>query len=111
MTMIDIDTSPLQAAREWRGISIVAAAMSSGLTLTQAEALETGDPAAFGSIDEMIASAVVYGASIGIGRDEATALLDRTVCRTGALVELPDVDAARAAMPVGGFSDAVQGRS
>ncbi|MEO6867404.1 MAG: LytR C-terminal domain-containing protein [Gaiellales bacterium] len=110
MTMIDLDTSPLQAAREWRGISTVAAAMSSGLTLAQAEALEEGDPSVFGSIDEMIASAVVYGASIGIGRDEATALLDRTVTRAGVQVQLPDV-AAEDPRPGGEFSGAVQERS
>jgi hypothetical protein len=62
MTMIDVDTSPLQAAREWRGIGLVAAAMNCGLPVAQAEALEEGDPSAFSSIDEMIAAAVVYGA-------------------------------------------------
>ena len=90
MTTISADTSPLQAAREWRGLSLVAAAMSSGLTLVQAEAIEAGDPTAFSSIDEMIASAVVYGATIGIGRDEAMALLDRTVCGSDLQVEFPD---------------------
>jgi len=115
MTMIDVDTSPLQAAREWRGISLVAAARNSGLLVAQAEALEEGEPGVFDSIDEMIAAAVVYGASIGIGRDEAMALLDRTVCRIGAQVELPDI----ATEPshgedhdeANGFSQAVQARS
>ena len=87
MTMIDVDTSPLQAAREWRGIGLVAAAMTSGLPMSQAEALEEGDPSAFESIDEMIAAAIVYGSSLGIGRDEAMALLDRTVTRTGVQVQ------------------------
>lgn len=106
--MIDVDTSPLQAAREWRGIGLVAAAMNCGLPVAQAEALEGGDPAAFATIDEMIAAAVVYGASIGIGRDEAMALLDRTVCRTGPQVALPDAPTAR---PNERFSDAVTERS
>ena len=109
MTMIDVDTSPLEAAREWRGIGLVAAAMHAGLPATQAEALEAGDPSAFGSIDEMIAAAVVYGSSIGIGRDEAVALLDRTVCGTGPRVELPSTDGAL--RPGAAFSGAVQERS
>ena len=111
MTMIDVDTSPLQAAREWRGIGLVAAAMNCGLPVAQAEALECGDPAAFSTIDEMIAAAVVYGSSIGIGRDEAMALLDRTVCRTGAQVNLPDADAALVGRPHEGFSETVHERS
>jgi hypothetical protein len=108
MTTIDVDTSPLQAAREWRGIGLVAVAMHSGLPVAQAEALEEGDPTAFGTIDEMIAAAVVYGASIGIGRDEAMALLDRTVTRSGSSVQLPAVPMAR---PNDAFSGAVQERS
>ncbi|MCW2920362.1 MAG: hypothetical protein JWL76_236 [Thermoleophilia bacterium] len=111
MTMIDVDTSPLQAAREWRGIGLVAAAMNCGLPVAQAEALETGDPAAFSTIDEMIAAAVVYGSSIGIGRDEAMALLDRTVCRTGAQVHLPDTEPANVARPHETFSETVHERS
>lgn len=111
MTMIDVDTSPLQAAREWRGIGLVAAAMTAGLPVSQAEALEDGDPSAFGSIDEMIAAAVVYGSTIGIGRDEAMALLDRTVCRIGARVELPDHPAAGGVAGGDGFSEAVHERS
>ncbi|MBC7462216.1 MAG: LytR C-terminal domain-containing protein [Thermoleophilia bacterium] len=108
MTMINVDTSPLQAAREWRGINLVSAALASGLPVAQAEALESGDPAAFDTIDEMIASAVVYGASLGIGRDEAMALLDRTVSGEGVQVELP---AALDARPGHGFSAAVRERS
>ncbi len=111
MTMIDVDTSPLQAAREWRGIGLVAAAMNCGLPVAQAEALETGDPAAFSTIDEMIAAAVVYGSSIGIGRDEAMALLDRTVCRTGAQVHLPDAEPVIVARPHEQFSGNVNERS
>jgi hypothetical protein len=107
MTTIDVDTSPLQAAREWRGIGLVAVAMNCGLPVAQAEALETGDPSAFDSIDEMIAAAVVYGASIGIGRDEAMALLDRTVGRSAPVVTVPDV----AARPNDAFTGAVQERS
>jgi len=106
MTKIDVDTSPLQAAREWRGIGLVAAALTSGLPVTCAEALETGNTAAFESIDEMIASAVMYGASLGIGRDEAMALLDRTVSHTGAQVELPEP-----VVGTGVFSSAVRERS
>jgi hypothetical protein len=110
MTMIDVDTSPLQAAREWRGIGLVHAALTSGLPVTQAEALEQGDVSQFSSVDEMIASAVVYGASLGIGRDEATALLDRTISGPSmqVQVDLPDAVDAPA---VGGFSDAVRERS
>lgn len=111
MTMIDVDTSPLQAAREWRGIGLVAAAMTSGLPMAQAEALEDGDHAAFDSIDEMIAAAIVYGSSLGIGRDEAVALLDRTVSRSGVQVQLPDPMPAERARPRAGFSEAVAGRS
>lgn len=107
MTLIDVDTSPLQAAREWRGIGLVAVAVNSGLPVVQAEALESGDPAAFDSIDEMIAAAVLYGASIGIGRDEAMALLDRTVGREAANVQIPD----SASRPNDGFSVAVAQRS
>jgi hypothetical protein len=107
MTTIDVDTSPLQAAREWRGIGLVAVAMNCGLPVAQAEALETGDPSAFDSIDEMIAAAVVYGASIGIGRDEAMALLDRTVGRSAPVVTVPDV----VARPNDAFTGAVQERS
>ena len=106
MTTINVDTSPLQAAREWRGIGLVQAALTSGMPVAQAEALESGDPDAFTSIDEMIASAVVYGASLGIGRDEAVALLDRTVSNQGAQVELPD-----APRPGSEFSSAVRERS
>jgi hypothetical protein len=109
MTMIDVDTSPLQAAREWRGIGLVAAAMNCGLPVAQAEALENGDPSAFSTIDEMIAAAVVYGSTIGIGRDEATALLDRTVCGTGAQVSLPDAEPV--ARPHETFSETVHERS
>ncbi|MCW2973550.1 MAG: hypothetical protein JWN72_1823 [Thermoleophilia bacterium] len=108
MTMINVDTSPLQAAREWRGINLVSAALASGLPVAQAEALESGDPAAFDTIDEMIASAVVYGASLGIGRDEAMALLDRTVSGEGVQVELPTAPDAR---PGHDFSTAVRERS
>lgn len=104
MTTIDVHTSPLQAAREWRGVSMVSAALNAGLTAAQVEALETGSVDEFASTDEMIAAAVVYGASLGIGRDEAMALLDRTVLGTGAEVELPDVAA-------GAFSNAVRERS
>ncbi|MCB0877979.1 MAG: LytR C-terminal domain-containing protein [Thermoleophilia bacterium] len=113
MTKIDLDTSPLQAAREWRGASLVSVAMNCGLPVAQAEALESGDPGAFDSVDEMIAAAVVYGASMGIGRDEAMALLDRTVGREAAVAELPDTPAtpATAARPNGAFSGAVQERS
>ena len=111
MTMIDVDTSPLQAAREWRGIGLVAAAMNSGLPVAQAEALEAGDPAAFSTIDEMIAAAVLYGSTIGIGRDEAMALLDRTVCRTGAQVNLPDAAPVIMARPHESFSETVHERS
>jgi hypothetical protein len=106
MTTINVDTSPLQAAREWRGIGLVQAALTSGMPVAQAEALESGDPDAFTTIDEMIASAVVYGASLGIGRDEAVALLDRTVSHQGARVELPD-----APRPGSEFSTAVRERS
>lgn len=118
MTIIDVDTSPLQAAREWRGISLIAAARSCGLTVAQAESLEAGDPSTFDTIDEMLAAAVVYGASIGIGRDEAVALMDRTSTGVGARAEVPDppavVDAddpAPAARPSGEFSQAVRERS
>lgn len=112
MTMIDVDTSPLQAAREWRGIGLVAAAMNCGLPVAQAEALEAGDPAAFSTIDEMIAAAVVYGSTIGIGRDEAMALLDRTVCRTGAQVVLPDAaEPVIMDRPLESFSETVHERS
>ena len=79
MTVIDVDVSSLRAAREWRGISIAVAARTSGLGLMQAEALEDGNIELFGSVDEMIAAAVLYGSSLGIGRDEAMALLDRTM--------------------------------
>lgn len=79
MSFTGVATSPLQAAREWRGVSLIVAARNSGLTLTQAEALEEGTLDAFRGIDEMIAAAVLYGASLGIGRDEALALLDRTI--------------------------------
>jgi hypothetical protein len=111
MTMIDVDTSPLQAAREWRGIGLVAAAMTSGLPMAQAEALEEGDTTAFSSIDEMIAAAIVYGSSLGIGRDEAVALFDRTMLRQGVQVELPDMTPPVPTRPSLGFSDAVQARS
>lgn len=106
MTTISVDTSPLQAAREWRGLGLVAAAMSSGLTVSQAEGLESGDPTAFASIDEMIAAAVVYGSTIGIGRDEAMALLDRTVCGGDLRVELPATEPTPT-----DFSGAVRERS
>jgi hypothetical protein len=108
MTMINVDTSPLQAAREWRGIGLVSAALTSGLPVAQAEALECGDPEAFDSIDEMIASAVVYGASLGIGRDEAVALLDRSMSSQDVSVELPEIAAER---PGAEFSSAVRERS
>jgi hypothetical protein len=72
-------TSPLQAAREWRAIPLVVAARASGLGVTKAEALEEGRVEAFASAREMIASAVLYASAMGIGRDEAMALLDRTV--------------------------------
>lgn len=117
MTTIDIDTSPLQAAREWRGTSLVAAALASGLTVRQAEALEAGDASEFDTLDAMIAAAVVYGATIGIGRDEALALLDRTAMRTGARVELPDAPTGSYAgeealtRPADEFSGAVRERS
>jgi hypothetical protein len=113
MTMIDVDTSPLQAAREWRGISLVAVAMNCGLPVAQAEALEDGDLTAFASVDEMIAAAVVYGASIGVGRDEAMALLDRTVTHgSGATAAVPDIDPVPADVrPNDAFSGAVQERS
>ena len=108
MTTIDVDTSPLEAAREWRGIGIVAAARTCGLHVAQAEALECGDLAAFASVDEMIAAAVVYGSSLGIGRDEAMALLDRTVSGRSVNVQVPDVPDDREA---DGFSTAVRERS
>jgi transcriptional regulator with XRE-family HTH domain len=78
MTRTHIETSSLRAAREWRGISLAEAARMSGLTMTQAEALEDGETGEFATTDEMIAAAVLYGSCLGIGRDEATALLDRT---------------------------------
>ncbi len=113
MTMIDVDTSPLQAAREWRGVGLVAVAMNCGLPVTQAEALEAGDSSAFDSVDEMLAAAVLYGASLGIGRDEAMALLDRTVGREAAIVNFPTVVSSDVhdQRPNGAFSGAVQGRS
>jgi hypothetical protein len=111
MTMIDVDTSPLQAAREWRGIGLVAVAMNCGLPVAQAEALEAGDSGAFDSVDEMIAAAVLYGSSLGIGRDEAMALLDRTVGREAAVVNFPNVVEQPLERPNGAFSGAVQERS
>jgi hypothetical protein len=110
MTTIDVDTSPLQAAREWRGIGLVAAALQSGLPVAQAEALEQGDTGQFQSIDEMIASAVVYGASLGIGRDEATALLDRTISGPSGQVEVRIADHDEPVSSLS-FSDAVRERS
>ncbi|MBC7643608.1 MAG: hypothetical protein H7123_00675 [Thermoleophilia bacterium] len=113
MTMIGVDTSPLQAAREWRGVSLAVAARTSGLALAQAEALEEGIADAFGSFDEMVASAVLYSATLGIGRDEAMALLDRTISSRGLEVELPSI--AQVDHPTGGstndFSQAVRTRS
>jgi hypothetical protein len=82
MTVIGEQVSSLRAAREWRGITLVAAARASGLGVLQAEALEQGQADQFASIDEMIAAAVLYGSSLGVGRDEAMALLDRTMTRT-----------------------------
>lgn len=123
MTIIDSETSPLQAAREWRGIGIVAAARSCGLTLAQAEALEAGETEAFESIDEMLAAAVLYGSSIGIGRDEAIALMDRAAAvAEDVRVDVPiapatapgadgDDESAVWQRPVAGFSDAVQARA
>ncbi len=113
MTKIDLDTSPLQAAREWRGASLVSVAMNCGLPVAQAEALETGDLDAFDSVDEMIAAAVVYGAAMGIGRDEATALLDRTVRREALIADVPDAEigATVPQRPNDSFSSAVQERS
>lgn len=89
MDVIEVETSqqlhsPLRAAREWRGISLVAAARESGLPVAQAEALEHGQADVFSSTREMIGAAVVYGSSLGIGRDEAMALLDRTISSRGA---------------------------
>lgn len=110
MTTIGVDTSPLQAAREWRGIGMVAAALNAGLTAAQVEALENGASDEFGSTDEMIAAAVVYGASLGIGRDEAVALLDR-VLGTGADVEIEDRPLAAPSTTGSRFTEAVRGRS
>lgn len=112
MTVIGVETSPLRAAREWRGISLVAAARASGLGVAKSEALEDGDSTAFASIEEMIAAAALYGASLGIGRDEAMALLDRSI--EGAEGEAP----AGTVLPVSSgtgstedFSVAVRARS
>jgi hypothetical protein len=49
------------------------------LPLGQVEALESGEIQAFGTIDEMVAAAVLYGATLGVGRDEALALLDKSI--------------------------------
>nr|AFD03169.1 hypothetical protein [uncultured bacterium W5-102b] len=49
------------------------------MTIAQAESLEAGDAGAFDSSDEMLGAAVVYGASLGISRDEALALLRRSM--------------------------------
>jgi hypothetical protein len=116
MPVINVGTSPLAAAREWRGVSLVEAARTSGLALTQAEALECGDAEAFGSVDEMVAAAVLYSASLGIGRDEAMALLDRTLAArregatTGTAIDGQSAQGEPAA-GVRAFSAAVQGRS
>jgi hypothetical protein len=114
MTTIGVDTSPLQAAREWRGITMVAAALNAGLTAGQVEALENGEADAFSTTDEMIAAAVVYGASLGIGRDEAVALLDRSMFGNGVEVEIHDRPAAEPeSAPTTGsrFTEAVRERS
>ena len=110
MTLIGVDTSPLQAAREWRGVSLAVAARTSGLALALAEALEEGHADAFGSFDEMVASAVLYSATLGIGRDEAMALLDRTISTRGLEVELPSIDRSTVGN-TNDFSQAVRNRS
>lgn len=109
MSLISVETSPLQAAREWRGISLIVAARSSGIPVAAAEALEDGRGDAFGSVDEMIATAIVYAASLGIGRDEAMALLDRTIAAAGER-EAGDPEAMQTGS-TGAFSEAVQQRS
>lgn len=117
MTVIGVDVSSLRAAREWRGISIAVAARTSGLGLMQAEALEDGNLELFGSVDEMIAAAVLYGSSLGIGRDEAMALLDRSMqCNDEAISVQPvgSSDVSSADMQHGStsaFSAAVQAKS
>ena len=106
MNTIDLETarqlhSPLQAAREWRGISLVAAARESGLPVGQAEALEEGTIEAFGSAREMIGAAVVYGASLGIGRDEAglrAALATFAAPAPAAVLDRASVEAANLAL-------------
>lgn len=110
MSLHIIETSPLKAAREWRGISLPIAARSSAITCAQAEALEQGDVAAFETIEEMVATAVLYTACLGIGRDEAMALLDRTLearlsVSESAAGHTPDIEL----LP--GFSSAVKNRS
>lgn len=82
MTVNGVHVSSLRAAREWRGVSLVVAARNSGLGVLQAEALEDGRIDRFSSVDEMVAAAVLYGSSLGIGRDEAMALLDRAMHHT-----------------------------
>src|SRR5688572_2112076 len=89
MELVGVETSPLRAAREWRGISLVAAARASGLHLAQAEALEDGRGDAFETVEEMVASAVLYGAMLGVGRDEAMALLDRAIAGGGTAIGTP----------------------
>ena len=110
MTTTGTYTSSLRSAREWRGVSLAVAARTCGLPMMQAEALENGQLDAFSSPDEMIAAAVLYGASLGIGRDEATALLDRTIAANGvATAETADENDT----PAGNasFSMAVRDRS
>lgn len=111
MTTVDVETSPLQAAREWRGTTLVSAAQTSGLHLGQADALESGDLDAFGSVDEMVAAAVVYGATLGIGRDEAAALFDRTVSRTPFNLRLPDATSRAADIDDAGAGRSTKGES
>lgn len=117
-TTISVDASPLRAAREWRGLSLVAAARSSGLHLAQAEALEEGDAGTFVTVEEMVAAAVLYGATLGIGRDEAMALLDRTIAAGDAIasessqLESPVENSATTGVAgTAAFSAAVRGRS
>lgn len=89
MSMTGLNSmSPLKAAREWRGLSLPVAARTSGLPLTQVEALEDGDSSAFATVEEMVAASVLYTAALGVGRDEAMALLDRAATR-GPVDEYP----------------------
>jgi hypothetical protein len=90
MTMSGLESrSPLKAAREWRGLSLPVAARSSGLPLTQVEALEDGDSSAFETVEEMVAASVLYTAALGVGQDEALALLDRAAQRAVAAQHTP----------------------